>query len=118
VRQRAHCEAQFRRKTGSKSCPGSTGAKSHIVRGLGNPRSLHSCSHGAGQCMSRSETERRFNRLELEAQFQGVECRRDDGMIDQISGSYKDVDQVMANQTDLVEAVHTLERVVCEGPKK
>jgi tRNA-splicing ligase RtcB (3'-phosphate/5'-hydroxy nucleic acid ligase) len=93
--------------------PGSMGAKSYIVRGLGNPQSFHSCSHGAGRRMSRSEAKRRFNRFDLEAQTQGVECRKDGGVIDEIPGAYKDIDQVMANQTDLVEVVHTLKQVLC-----
>jgi tRNA-splicing ligase RtcB len=93
--------------------PGSMGAKSYIVRGKGNPQSFHSCSHGAGRRMSRTEAKRRFNRFDLEAQTQGVECRKDGGVIDEIPGAYKDIDQVMANQTDLVEVVHTLKQVLC-----
>jgi tRNA-splicing ligase RtcB len=93
--------------------PGSMGAKSYIVRGLGNPQSFHSCSHGAGRRMSRTEAKRRFNRFDLAAQTQGVECRKDGGVIDEIPGAYKDIDQVMANQTDLVEALHTLKQVLC-----
>ncbi len=93
--------------------PGSMGAKSYIVRGLGNPQSFHSCSHGAGRRMSRTEAKRRFNRFDLAAQTEGVECRKDGGVIDEIPGAYKDIDQVMANQTDLVEVVHTLKQVLC-----
>jgi tRNA-splicing ligase RtcB len=93
--------------------PGSMGAKSYIVRGLGNPQSFHSCSHGAGRRMSRTEAKRRFNRFDLAEQTKGVECRKDGGVIDEIPGAYKDIDQVMANQTDLVEVVHTLKQVLC-----
>lgn len=93
--------------------PGSMGACSYIVRGMGNPESFHSCAHGAGRRMSRSEAKRRFSRADLEAQTQGVECRKDNGVIDEIPGAYKDIDQVMADQTDLVEVVHTLKQVVC-----
>ena len=93
--------------------PGSMGAKSYIVRGKGNAQSFHSCSHGAGRRMSRTEAKRRFNRFDLAAQTQGVECRKDGGVIDEIPGAYKDIDQVMANQTDLVEVVHTLKQVLC-----
>jgi tRNA-splicing ligase RtcB len=89
------------------------GAKSYIVRGLGNPQSFHSCSHGAGRRMSRTEAKRRFNRFDLAEQTKGVECRKDGGVIDEIPGAYKDIDQVMANQTDLVEVVHTLKQVLC-----
>ena len=93
--------------------PGSMGAKSYIVRGLGNAESLCSCAHGAGRRMSRSEAKRRFNRFDLAAQTEGVECRKDGGVIDEIPGAYKDIDEVMANQSDLVEVVHTLKQVVC-----
>lgn len=93
--------------------PGSMGAKSYIVRGLGNPESFHSCSHGAGRRMSRTEAKRRFNRRDLEQQTAGVECRKDGGVLDEIPGAYKNIDQVMANQTDLVEVVHTLKQVIC-----
>jgi len=93
--------------------PGSMGAKSYIVRGLGNPQSFHSCSHGAGRRMSRTEAKRRFNRFDLAEQTKGVECSKDGGVIDEIPGAYKDIDQVMANQTDLVEVVHTLKQVLC-----
>lgn len=93
--------------------PGSMGARSYIVRGLGNPESLCSCSHGAGRRMSRTAAKRRFSRDDLEAQTQGVECRKDGGVLDEIPGAYKDIDEVMANQSDLVEIVHTLKQVVC-----
>jgi tRNA-splicing ligase RtcB (3'-phosphate/5'-hydroxy nucleic acid ligase) len=93
--------------------PGSMGAKSYIVRGLGNAESFCSCSHGAGRSMSRSAAKRQFNRFDLEAQTQGVECRKDGGVVDEIPAAYKDIDQVMANQSDLVEIVHALKQVVC-----
>jgi tRNA-splicing ligase RtcB len=93
--------------------PGSMGAKSYIVRGLGNAQSYCSCAHGAGRRMSRTEAKRRFSREDLAAQTQGVECRKDAGVIDEIPGAYKDIDEVMANQSDLVEVVHTLKQVLC-----
>ncbi|MDR2031640.1 MAG: RtcB family protein [Azoarcus sp.] len=93
--------------------PGSMGAKSFIVRGLGNSASYCSCSHGAGRRMSRSEAKRRFDRHDLVAQTEGVECRKDGGVLDEIPGAYKDIDEVMANQDDLVEIVHTLKQVLC-----
>ena len=93
--------------------PGSMGAKSYIVRGLGNAESFHSCSHGAGRRMSRTEAKRRFNRRDLEEQTAGVECRKDGGVLDEIPGAYKDIDEVMSNQSDLVEVVHQLKQVVC-----
>jgi tRNA-splicing ligase RtcB len=93
--------------------PGSMGAKSHIVRGKGNEDAFCSCSHGAGRRMSRSKAKRQFNRADLESQTRGVECRKDKGVIDEIPGAYKDIDQVMDNQSDLVEVVHTLKQVLC-----
>ena len=93
--------------------PGSMGAKSYIVRGLGNAESLCSCSHGAGRRMSRTAARRKFSQMDLEAQTAGVECRKDGGVIDEIPGAYKDIDAVMENQRDLVEVVHTLRQVVC-----
>jgi len=93
--------------------PGSMGTRSYIVRGKGNPDSFCSCAHGAGRRMSRAEAKRRYSRADLEKQTRGVECRKDKGVLDEIPGAYKDIDQVMADQTDLVEAVHTLKQVVC-----
>ncbi|OUD15347.1 RtcB family protein [Thioflexithrix psekupsensis] len=93
--------------------PGSMGAKSYIVKGKGNPESFCSCSHGAGRRMSRSEAKKRFNTQDVQTQTSGVECRKDEGIIDEIPGAYKDIDQVMQLQTDLVEVVHTLKQIVC-----
>jgi len=93
--------------------PGSMGAKSYIVRGMGNPESFCSCSHGAGRRMSRTAARRRFSKNDLEIQTQGVECRKDKDVIDEIPGAYKSIDEVMENQNDLVEMVHTLKQVVC-----
>ena len=93
--------------------PGSMGARSFIVRGKGNPQSLCSCAHGAGRLMSRSEAKRRFSEEDVRRQTAGVECRKDAGVVDEIPGAYKPIDEVMANQSDLVEVVHTLRQVVC-----
>ena len=93
--------------------PGSMGAKSFIVKGKGNPSSFCSCSHGAGRVMSRSKAKRLFNEQDLEAQTMGVECRIDKSVVDEIPAAYKNIDTVMANQTDLVDVVHTLKQVVC-----
>jgi len=93
--------------------PGSMGAKSFIVRGLGNQASYCSCSHGAGRTMSRTEAKRRFNRDDLVSQTAGIECRKDRGVLDEIPAAYKDIDTVMANQHDLVEVEHTLRQVMC-----
>jgi len=89
------------------------GAKSYIVRGKGNPDSFHSCSHGAGRVMSRTAATRRFSVDDHRAATEGVECRKDAGVLDETPAAYKDIDAVMAAQTDLVEVVHTLKQVVC-----
>ncbi len=93
--------------------PGSMGAKSFIVRGLGNAESFCSCSHGAGRRMSRTKAKRAYNVRDMEAQTLGVECRKDKGVVDEIPAAYKDIDAVMDHQKDLVEVVHTLKQVVC-----
>ena len=93
--------------------PGSMGARSFIVRGKGDAQSFHSCSHGAGRIMSRSEAKRVFTLDDQIAQTEGVECRKDEGVIDEIPGAYKDIDDVMKSQEDLVEVVCTLKQVVC-----
>ncbi len=93
--------------------PGSMGARSYILRGKGNPDSLCSCAHGAGRRMSRAQARKRFKRADLEQQTAGVECRKDSGVLDEIPSAYKDIEEVMANQSDLVEVVHTLKQVVC-----
>lgn len=93
--------------------PGSMGAKSFIVRGKGNADSFCSCSHGAGRKMSRTEAKQTFTLSDHRRATKGVECRKDRGVIDETPGAYKDIDAVMAAQTDLVEIVHTLKQVVC-----
>jgi tRNA-splicing ligase RtcB len=93
--------------------PGSMGAKSFIVRGKGNAASYCSCSHGAGRTMSRSEAKRRFGRADVVAQTAGVECRKDEGVVDEIPSAYKNIDRVMAAQSDLVDVVTTLKQVLC-----
>ena len=93
--------------------PGSMGAKSYIVRGLGNAESFCSCSHGAGRVMSRSEAKRRVSLEEHVKAVQGVECRTDQDVIDETPSAYKPIEAVMQAQNDLVEIVHTLKQVVC-----
>ncbi|BBL73890.1 RtcB family protein [Methylomagnum ishizawai] len=93
--------------------PGSMGTKSYIVRGKGDPQAFCSCSHGAGRRMSRSAAKRQFDERHAEAQTLGVECRKDGGIVDELPGAYKDIDSVMAHQSDLVEVVHTLKQVLC-----
>jgi tRNA-splicing ligase RtcB len=93
--------------------PGSMGARSYIVRGRGAAESFHSCAHGAGRRMSRNAAQKKFSIEDLKAQTSGVICRKDKGVLDEIPGAYKDIDEVMANQSDLVEVVHTLKQVLC-----
>jgi tRNA-splicing ligase RtcB len=93
--------------------PGSMGARSYIVRGKGHPESFASCSHGAGRTMSRGEAKRRFTVDDHLAATAGVECRKDTGVLDETPAAYKDIDAVMAAQSDLVDVVHTLKQVVC-----
>ena len=93
--------------------PGSMGARSYLVRGKGSAASFESCAHGAGRRMSRSAAQKKFNIDDLRAQTAGVICRKDKGVLDEIPGAYKDIDEVMANQADLVEVVHTLKQVLC-----
>ena len=93
--------------------PGSMGAKSFIVTGKGNHDAYCSCSHGAGRKMSRAKANSTFTVDDLKQQTAGIECRKDAKVIDEIPGAYKDIDEVMAAQTDLVEVVQTLRQVLC-----
>lgn len=93
--------------------PGSMGAKSFIVRGLGNADSFESCSHGAGRAMSRTAARRKFTLEDHARATDGVECRKDDGVLDETPAAYKPIDDVMAAQADLVEIVYELRQVVC-----
>lgn len=93
--------------------PGSMGAKSYIVRGKGSLDSFCSCSHGAGRVMSRSKAKKAITIDEHLLATEGVECRKDAGMLDESPAAYKDIDAVMSSQSDLVEVVHTLKQVLC-----
>lgn len=93
--------------------PGSMGAKSFIVEGLGNAESFCSCSHGAGRTMSRSAAKKKITVDDHIKATEGVECRKDEGMVDESPSAYKDIDNVMLSQTDLVRVVHTLKQVLC-----
>ncbi|HEX5093430.1 MAG TPA: RtcB family protein [Burkholderiales bacterium] len=93
--------------------PGSMGTRSYIVRGRGSAEAFLSCAHGAGRRMSRTQAEKRFTVDDLERQTEGVVCRKDRGVLDEIPGAYKDIDEVMRNQSDLVEVLHTLKQVLC-----
>jgi len=93
--------------------PGSMGARSFIVRGLGNPESFHSASHGAGRVHSRSAAKKLWNAEDVAKSTEGIVCKKDSSVIDEIPMAYKNINDVMAAQTDLVEPVHTLCQVLC-----
>lgn len=93
--------------------PGSMGANSYIVRGLGNPESFHSCSHGAGRMLSRTKAKKMFTVEDQIRDTAGVECRKDKEVLDEHPKAYKQIEKVMEAQKDLVEVVHTLKQVVC-----
>ncbi|MBE1599225.1 tRNA-splicing ligase RtcB [Streptomyces stelliscabiei] len=93
--------------------PGSMGTGSYIVKGLGNEKAFNSASHGAGRRMSRTAAKRRFSTKDLEEQTRGVECRKDSGVVDEIPGAYKPIEQVIDQQRDLVRVVAKLKQVVC-----
>ncbi|MGL4667926.1 MAG: RtcB family protein [Saezia sp.] len=93
--------------------PGSMGERSFIVRGKGNPESFTSCSHGAGRIMSRTAAKKTFTLEDHKAATSGVECRKDMAVLDETPKAYKDIDAVMAAQTDLVEIMHTLKQIIC-----
>jgi tRNA-splicing ligase RtcB len=93
--------------------PGSMGTRSFIVRGKGNPESFNSCSHGAGRRMSRTKARATFTVEDLAKQTEGVECRKDIGIVDEIPAAYKNIEDVMKNQEDLVEILYTLKQICC-----
>jgi tRNA-splicing ligase RtcB len=93
--------------------PGSMGARSYIVRGLGNEASFTSCSHGAGRAMSRTAAKKRFTVEDHVRATEGIECRKDADVIDETPAAYKSIDAVMEAQRDIVEVLHTLRQVVC-----
>ena len=93
--------------------PGSMGAKSFIVKGKGNQESFCSCSHGACRVLSRTAAKKQFTVEDQIAQTQGIECRKDEAVIDEIPSAYKPIEDVMKAQSDLVEVVYTLNQVVC-----
>lgn len=93
--------------------PGSMGTKSYIVKGLGNPLAFESASHGAGRRMSRGQARKTFRLSDLALQTDGVECRKDHGVLDEAPKAYKNIDHVMAAQSDLVEVYAELKQVLC-----
>lgn len=104
----------IRAKLGEKGIiPGSMGTRSYIVEGLGNKESFCSSSHGAGRKMSRTEAKKHFSVNELKAQTKGVVCRKDAGVLDEIPGAYKSIDDVIAQQSDLTKTLHELKQILC-----
>lgn len=93
--------------------PGSMGAKSFIVRGKGAPESFSSCSHGAGRKMSRTAAKKSFSLADHAKATEGIECRKDEAVLDETPAAYKSIDDVMMAQRELVDVVHTLRQVVC-----
>lgn len=93
--------------------PGSMGAKSFIVRGKGSAESFCSCSHGAGRRMSRTQAKKMFTLNDLKRETEGVECRKDSGVLDEIPSAYKNIEEVMASQSDLVDVIAELKQVIC-----
>src|SRR5262249_58634381 len=89
------------------------GAGSDMGRGLGKDESFHSCSHGAGRAMPRNEAKRRFTTADHEKATAGIECRKDEDVIDETPACYKPIEDVMNAQSELVEIAHTLRQVVC-----
>lgn len=93
--------------------PGSMGTKSYIVKGKGNKESFNSCSHGAGRRLSRTKARLLYNVEDLKKQTEGIECRKSNEIVDEIPSAYKSIDEVMENQTDLVDIVYELKQVLC-----
>ena len=93
--------------------PGSMGTRSYIVKGKGNIDSFCSCSHGAGRAMSRNQAKKKFTIEDHIKATEGVECRKDEDVIDETPMAYKDIDAVMDSQSDLVEVVATLKQILC-----
>jgi len=93
--------------------PGSMGTKSYIVRGKGNPDSFCSASHGAGRKMSRKEAKKQFKLADIIEQTNGVCCKKDESILDELPNAYKNLDIVMENQKDLVEPIYELKQILC-----
>lgn len=92
--------------------PGSMGAASYIVKGKGNAESFCSCAHGAGRRLGRAAAKKQYTVQDLVALTEGIECRKDAGVLDEIPAAYKSIEQVMQDQTDLVEQVNVLRQVI------
>ena len=93
--------------------PGSMGTGTYIVRGRGNPEAFESAPHGAGRRMSRGQARRQFTTEDLCRQTEGVECRKDSAIVDEIPAAYKDIEEVIKRSEDLVEVVTRVKQIVC-----
>lgn len=93
--------------------PGSMGTKSYIVKGKGNIDSFHSCSHGAGRKLSRTKAFEKFTIEDLAKQTNGIECKKDASILDEIPSAYKNIDKVMEDQSDLVDVYAILNQLIC-----
>jgi len=93
--------------------PGSMGAKSYIVEGLGCEDSFCSASHGAGRKMSRSAAKRVFTLEDHREATEGIECAKDKSVLDETPKAYKDIDTVMEAEKDLVKPIHQLRQIIC-----
>ena len=97
--------------------PGCMGAKSYIVEGLGNRDSFMSASHGAGRAMSRTAARKKFTVEDHERATEGLECIKDESVLDETTGAYKNIDAVMGAQEELVRPIHVLHSIICvKGP--
>lgn len=88
--------------------PGSMGTPSFIVRGLGNPDSFESCSHGAGRVMGRNVARKSITAKAFAESLAGTFSKASMSYVDEAPLAYKDVEMVVDRQRDLVEVVHTL----------
>jgi tRNA-splicing ligase RtcB len=92
--------------------PGSMGTRSYIVSGLGHPMSFRSAPHGAGRRFSRGRARKEFTMADFDLAMAGIEHRRSTVLLDELPAAYKDIDQVMANASELVRIDHTLKQII------
>lgn len=92
--------------------PGSMGTRSYIVSGLANPLSFNSAPHGAGRRLSRTKAKEQYTVEDLEKATQGISCRKDKEVLDEIPLAYKDIDEVIENSKDLVHVDHELRQIL------
>lgn len=94
--------------------PGAMGARTYIVRGKAGLRaSMETCSHGAGRAMSRTAAEKTFTLQQHQTDLADLECDKSEGTLDETTRAYKDIDAVIAAQSDLVEPEFILNAKLC-----